>query len=194
MPSSLFPLLPKSSRWLSIAILIPTLVGCKALENLLGGSGYTVKRVSDGDTLTVTDSSGKDLTVRFACVDAPEIPHSTQEKHSRKATDKNQFKWGNQAKQRLQQLVKQGRDRVTLTVTDTDRYGRKVSEVRLPNGTFIQQVLAQEGFVQVYKPYLKNCPSAKIVQAAEADAKQRRVGVWGDKKYIPAWEWRRTHK
>jgi micrococcal nuclease len=150
--------------------------------------------VSDGDTLTVSDSSGKDLTVRFACVDAPEVPHSSQEKRSRKATDKNQFKWGDKAQQRLQQLVKQGRDRVTLTVTDTDRYGRKVSEVRLPDGTFVQQVLAQEGFVQVYKPYLKNCPSAKIVQAAEADAKQRRVGVWGDKKYIPAWEWRRIHK
>ncbi|HEY9607399.1 MAG TPA: thermonuclease family protein [Allocoleopsis sp.] len=194
VPSSRFRRFLKSSRWLSIAILIPTLVGCKALENLLGGSGYTVKRVSDGDTLTVADSSGKDLTVRFACVDAPEVPHSAQEKRSRKATDKNQFKWGNQAKQRLQQLVQQGRDRVTLTITDSDRYGRKISEVRLPDGTFIQQVLAQEGLVQVYKPYLKNCPSAKIVQTAEADAKQRRVGVWGDKQYISAWEWRHTHK
>ena len=90
--------------------------------------------------------------------------------------------------------MQQGRDRVTLTVTDTDRYGRKISEVRLLDGTFVQQVLAQEGFVQVYRPYLKNCPSAKIVQAAEADAKQQRVGVWGDKQHIPAWKWRRTYK
>jgi micrococcal nuclease len=89
---------------------------------------------------------------------------------------------------------KQGGDRVRLTVTDTDRYGRKVSEVRLPDGTFIQQVLTQEGLVQVYKPYLKNCPSADIVQAAEADAKKRRVGVWRDPKYVSAWEWRRNNK
>lgn len=85
-------------------------------------------------------------------------------------------------------------DRVKLTVTDTDQYGRKVSEVRLPNGTFIQEVLLKEGLVQVYKPYLKNCPSASIVQAAEADAKKRRVGVWRDTKYVPAWEWRRNNK
>ena len=28
-----------------------------------------MKRVSDGDTLTVTDPSGKSISVRFACVD-----------------------------------------------------------------------------------------------------------------------------
>ncbi len=121
-----------------------------------------------------------------------DLSHSTKERNSRKAADKNQFKWGEQAKQRLQQLVKKGGDRVKLTVTDTDQYGRQVSEVRLPDGTFIQQVLAQEGLVQVYKPYLKNCPSADIVQKAEADAKRRRVGVWRDTKYVSAWEWRRN--
>jgi micrococcal nuclease len=132
--------------------------------------------------------------VRFACVDAPEVPHSTKEKQSKKAVDQNQFKWGVKAQQRVQQLVKQGGDRVKLTITDTDQYGRKVSEVRLPDGTFIQQVLVQEGLVQVYKPYLKNCPSADIVQQAEADAKKRRVGVWRDTKYVPAWEWRSLKK
>jgi micrococcal nuclease len=192
--NKLFQLLSTSPLWLSVTILMPTLVGCQVLQGLFGGSGYTVARVSDGDTLTVTDAPGKDFTVRFACVDAPEVPHSTQEKNSKKAANKNQFKWGERAKQRLQELVKQGGDRVTLTVTDTDRYGRKVSEVRLGDGTFVQQVLAKEGLVQVYEPYLKNCPSASLVQAAQADAKKRRVGVWGDKKYVPAWEWRRNNK
>lgn len=142
----------------------------------------------------MTDAKGTDIKVRFACVDAPEVPHSTKEKNSKKAADKNQFKWGVQAQQRVQQLVKQGENKVNLTITDSDRYGRKVSEVRLPNGTFIQEVLTKEGLVQVYKPYLKNCPSASIVEKAEADAKQRRVGVWGDKKYVSAWDWRRSNK
>jgi len=48
--------------------------------------------------------------------------------------------------------------------------------------------------VQVYKPYLKNCPSADIVQQAEVDAKKRRTGVWSDKKYVPAWDWRSQNK
>lgn len=142
----------------------------------------------------MTDAKGSKINVRFACVDAPEVSHSTKQRNSRKAVDKNQFKWGEKAQQRVQQLVKQAGDRVKLTVTDTDQYGRKVSEVRLPDGTFIQQVLTQEGLVQVYKPYLKNCPSAAIVQAAEADAKKRRLGVWRDTQYVSAWEWRRNNK
>ena len=144
--------------------------------------------------MTVTDSSGKSISVRFACVDAPEVPHTTQEKKSRKLVDKTQFKWGEKAQQRVQQLVKQGSDRVKLTVTDTDKYGRQISEVRLSDGTFIQEVLATEGLAQVYRPYLKNCPSASIVETAEANAKKRRVGVWGDNKYVSAWEWRRNNK
>jgi micrococcal nuclease len=185
---------PKSFILLTAAILIVTLGGCAYLQNWFGGGGYTVKRVSDGDTLSVTDGSGKSFTVRFACVDAPEVPHTTAERKSRKLVDKNQFKWGEKAQQRVQQLVKKGGDRVSLTVTDSDQYGRKVSEVRLLDGTFIQQVLVKEGLVQVYKPYLKNCPSASLVQAAEADAMKRRVGVWGDSKYLSAWEWRRNNK
>ena len=144
--------------------------------------------------MTVTDGGEKTIKVRFACVDAPEVPYTAEERKSIKSLDTNQFKWGVKAQQRVQQLVKQGGDHVKLTVTDTDQYGRKVSEVRLPDGTFIQEVLTKEGLVQVYKPYLKNCPSAEIVQAAEADAKKRRVGVWRDTKYVPAWEWRRNNK
>lgn len=189
-----FRLFPKSLIWLGAAILILTLTGCEALQNLFGEGGYTVKRVSDGDTMTVTDTSGKNISVRFACIDAPEVPHTTQERKSRKLVDKTQFKWGEKAQQRVQQLVKQGGDRVKLTVTDTDKYGRQISEVRLPDGTFIQEVLVTDGLAQVYRPYLKNCPSASIVEAAEADAKKRRVGVWRDPKYVSAWEWRRSSK
>lgn len=187
-------LLPKSLIWLSATILILGLGGCEIIQNLIGGGGYPVKNVSDGDTMSVTDTSGKSISVRFACVDAPEVPHTTKERKSRKLVDKNQFKWGEKARQRVQQLVTQGGDRVRLTVTDTDRYGRKISEVRLPDGTFIQEVLVSEGLAQVYRPYLKNCPSAAIVEAAEASAKKRRVGVWRDPKYVSAWEWRRSSK
>lgn len=193
-------IVPKSVIGITATFLIVNLTGCDTLFKNVPNSGnqlnsnYFVKRIADGDTITVTDSSGKDLKVRFACVDAPEIAHTTKEKNSKKAVDKNQFKWGEQAKQRLQKLIKQGGDRVKLKITDTDRYGRNVSEVILTDGTLVQQVLTKEGLVQVYKPYLKNCPSADIVQQAEADAKKRRAGVWSDKKYVPAWDWRSQNK
>lgn len=195
-----FQLLIKSIKPLTATLLIFSLMGCDTLFKKVSNSGnqlnsnYFVKRIADGDTITVTNSSGKDLKVRFACVDAPEIAHTIKEKNSKKAVDIDQFKWGEKAKQRVQQLIKQGGDQVKLTITDTDRYGRSVSEVRLPNDTLVQQVLTKEGLVQVYKPYLKNCPSANLVQQAEADAKKRRAGVWSDNKYVSAWEWRSKNK
>ena len=183
----LFRFLPKSLISITTTILVVGMAGCNTQS---GKMTYSVKTVSDGDTIAVTDSSNKEIKVRFACVDAPEVPHTTNERKSRKLVDKNQFEWGAKAQQRLRELVKQGGDRVLLTITDTDRYGRKISEVRLPDGTFVQEVLLKEGLVQVYRPYLKDCPSAAIVTQAEAMAKHKSVGVWSDSKYIPAWEWR----
>lgn len=151
---------------------------------------YSVERVSDGDTLTVVDAKGNNIKVRFACVDAPEIAHTKAEKLSKKAVDKDQFKWGNQAQMRVEQLFKQKGDRVTLTVTDTDRYGRKISEVRLGDRTFIQEVLAREGLALVYRPYLKNCPSATVIEQAETEAKSQRKGVWSDAKFVEPWAYR----
>jgi endonuclease YncB( thermonuclease family) len=173
--------------WLGIAVLTFSLVGCNAL---FGSNQYSVKRVSDGDTIAVTDARGADFSVRFACVDAPELPHSTKERNSKKASDRNQFKWGVKARARVKQLVEQGGDHVTLTVTDRDPYGRKVSEVRLGDGTFIQEVLTREGLALVYRQYLKNCPSAALVEQAEAEAKKQRRGVWSDFKFVEPWEYR----
>lgn len=178
-------------KYLTVAIMLLLLVACKPN---VGANNYPVKRVSDGDTLTVIDAKGKDITVRFACIDAPEIPHSQKEKQSTKTVDKDQFMWGLKAKERTQELVKKANNRVILTITDSDQYGRKVSEVHLPDGTFIQEILLREGLAMVYRPYLKNCPSANIVQSAEAAAKKNRRGVWGDSKFLPAWEFRRSNK
>lgn len=177
--------------WTGAAVLILSLVGCKGFFR---PSGYSIRRVSDGDTLALTDPSGKDLNVRFACVDAPEVPHTKAEKQSRKAVDKNQFQWGTKAQERLQQLVEKGGNRVLLTITDTDRYGRKVSEVRLRDGTFIQEILTKEGLVMVYRPYLKDCPSSAVVEQAEAEAKKSRRGVWGDAKFVEPWAYRQKKK
>jgi micrococcal nuclease len=180
--------------WLCTAIIILGLIGCDRLFTQLFPSGDVVERVSDGDTLKVKDSQGNEFNVRFACVDAPEIPHSKKERESKTASDRNQFAWGAKAQERLQQLVQQAGDRVKLTVTDSDRYGRKVAEVRLPNGTFVQEVLVREGLALVYRPYLNKCPSRDIIQQAEAQAKQQQRGVWSDAKFVKPWEYRSLYK
>jgi micrococcal nuclease len=176
---------------LSATTIICGLMGC---GQIFGARGDLVVRVSDGDTLVLKDTNGKNFTVRFACVDAPEVPHTNKEKQSQRTRDRNQFNWGGKAQERLQQLVKQSGDRVNLNITDSDRYGRKVAEVRLKDGTFVQQVLLQEGLAKVYRPYLNKCPSKDIVQQAEAEAKQQRVGVWSDTKFTNPWEYRRLNQ
>ncbi|MFW6296639.1 MAG: thermonuclease family protein, partial [Halothece sp.] len=148
----------------------------------------------DGDTLVAIDNQGNEIKVRFACIDAPEIPHTTAEKQSRKLVDKSQFSWGESAKERVEELIAQGNNNVVLNITDTDRYGRKISEVRLADGTFIQEVLLKEGLAQVYTQHLANCPSSAIVTQAEAMAKGDQQGIWGDEKFVPAWDFRQNSK
>ncbi|MBD2386673.1 thermonuclease family protein [Cylindrospermum sp. FACHB-282] len=177
--------------WLGATFLFLGLIGC---ERLVTPGGDTVERVSDGDTLVVKGTNGKNVTVRFACVDAPEIPHSNKEKSSKLVRDRNQFSWGAKAQERVQQLVKQGGDRVTLKITDSDRYGRKVAEVRLKDGTFIQQVLLREGLAKAYRPYLNKCPSKDIVQQTEAQAQEQKLGIWSDRKFVDPWEYRQFSK
>ncbi|MGD1873911.1 MAG: thermonuclease family protein [Mastigocoleus sp.] len=181
----------KTSFYLAIVLLIFGLWGC---DRLFSSSGYQVSRVSDGDTIAVLDNNNNKLNVRFACIDAPEIAHSKKEKKSRKSVDKNQYKWGDRAKKRVSELVKQSSDRVELNITDTDRYGRKVAEVRLKDGTFVQEALAREGLVVVYRNYLSKCPSKELVQEAEAFAKKRRRGVWSDKKFLKPWDYRKVSR
>lgn len=176
--------------WLLVGFIALGLMGCDRFNQ----TGDRVERVSDGDTIKVQDASGNRFTVRFACVDAAEIPHSQKQRNSKSRSDKNQFAWGEKAQTRLTQLINKGRDRVQLTIVDADRYGRKVAEIRLPDGTFVQQVLLREGLVKVYRPYLKKCPSRNILEQAEAEAKQTKTGVWGDKQFVNPWEWRTLNR
>lgn len=73
----------------------------------------------------------------------PEVAHTKQERDSYNPVDLEQFRWGNFARDRLTQLIEQGGDYVALSVVDSDRYGRSVAEVRLPNGTLVQEMLAR---------------------------------------------------
>jgi micrococcal nuclease len=177
--------------WLGATLLIFGLIGC---DRLISPSGDRVERVSDGDTLVVKDTNGKNVTVRFACVDAPEVPHNNKEKSSKLVRDRNQFSWGAKAQERVQQMVQQAGDRVTLNIIESDRYGRKVAEVRLKDGTFIQEVLLREGLAKAYRPYLNKCPSKDLIQQTEAQAQQQKLGIWSDKKFVDPWEYRKLSK
>ncbi len=132
----------------------------------------TVLSIGHGDTLRVRQD-GRAITIRLACIDAPETAQSP---------------WGQQARHYLQQRLPIGRT-VSLDVKTTDRYGRTVAEVI--SDININLVLVEDGQAFAYRQYLGGC-DAKEYLDAEYRAMRSRYGVWQVPGGITRpWEYRR---
>lgn len=137
-------------------------------------AGYqaTVLSVGDGDTLRV-QAGGRAITIRLACIDAPEMAQSP---------------WGQQARAYLMQRLPRGRQ-VSIQPHTTDRYGRMVAEVI--SDININLVMVEDGQAFAYRRYLSGC-DVKEVLDAEYRASRHRHGVWQVKGGITRpWNFRR---
>lgn len=163
---------------LCATLITLSLMGCQAL---FGPPQYSVKRVSDGDTLTVTDARGIDIKVRFACVDAPEKKQAL----------------GQKSKQNLERLVTEAGDRVSLDVVDEDQYQRKVALVRIKQGIgtrLLQLEQIKAGLAWPYAQFASKCPVWKDVEDAAQTAKRKHIGIWSKRNPLPPWEFRRRQR
>ena len=139
------------------------------------GLSATVLSIGDGDTIRVRQS-GRAVTVRLACIDAPETAQSPH---------------GQQARSYLQQRLPVGRE-VRLEVKTTDRYGRSVAEVI--SDININLALVEDGQAFAYRQYLSGC-DAKEYLDAEYRASRRRYGAWQLKGGITRpWDFRRGRR
>ena len=127
-------------------------------EVVAQGVKTTVLSIGDGDTIRVRQA-GKALTVRLACIDAPETAQSP---------------YGLKARTYLQQRLPIGRE-VSLDIKTSDRYGRSVAEVI--SETNINLALVEDGQAFAYRQYLSGC-DAKAYLEAEERASRARLGVW----------------
>jgi len=118
-----------------------------------------VLSVGDGDTITVSEG-GRRVTVRLACIDAPETAQSP---------------FGGMARSALQSLVPVGTS-VTIQGRKKDRYGRTVSEVYRGN-TNVNLELVRRGQAFAYRQYLQGCDREAYLKA-ERRAEASRTGVW----------------
>lgn len=118
----------------------------------------TVLSVGDGDTLRV-QSRGRSITIRLACIDAPETAQSP---------------WGQQSRTYLMQRLPRGR-KINIHPHTTDRYGRTVAEVI--SDINVNLVMVEDGQAFAYRRYLKGC-DAKEYLDAEFRASRHRYGVW----------------
>jgi micrococcal nuclease len=132
----------------------------------------TVISTGDGDTLHV-NQNGRSVTVRLACVDAPE--------HDQPG--------GQASADRLRQLLPRNQA-VQLVKIDTDRYGRTVAVV-FAGGRSVNLQMVQEGQAVVYRQYLSGCPGSRNqLLAAEDQARSARRGFWAQANLTMPWDWR----
>ena len=157
----------KSGLWAALLLLVPLWQ--------VGALGTTILSIGDGDTIRVLQA-GKALTVRLACIDAPESA---------------QAPFGQQARTYLQQRLPIGRE-VSLDIKTTDRYGRSVAEVF--SGVNINLALVEDGKAFAYRQYLRGC-DAKVYLEAEDRASRARLGVWQVPGGITRpWDFRRSRR
>jgi micrococcal nuclease len=121
-----------------------------------------VERVTDGDTIRCADGR----RVRLLGIDAPEM---------------SQRPFGQAARRALQRMTPEG-SQVTLEVgrTRTDRYGRVLAVLRLPNGTDVNERLVAEGFAVRYLGGAKNDAADRRLARAEEQARSTRAGLWAN--------------
>lgn len=139
-----------------------------------GNCGGTVVGIVDGDTVKILTSSGQQLTVRLAGIDAPEKSQA----------------FGMAAKQHLSGLIA-GKS-VSCTSTKKDRYGRTIGQISL-SGTDINLSMVRDGFAWHYKEYEKeqSAQDRKLYADAELQARSSRAGLWQENNPIYPSDYRR---
>lgn len=125
--------------------------------------------VHDGDTITVLTSDKRQVRIRFAEIDAPELSQP----------------YGKKAKQLLSRMVF-GKD-VSITPMTIDKYRRIVARVSQGNSD-INLALVQTGAAWAYRKYVTD----PAFLEAEAEARNARTGLWAlqPDQIMPPWEWR----
>lgn len=124
--------------------------------------------VSGGDTISVM-RGGRAVKVHLHGIDCPEKGQAFGTRAKRFTLE---MAFGNE---------------VTVQVKTTDRHGRIVGEVFLPDGLSLNKQLVYLGLAWWYRNYAPNDRTLKALEAGARDAKR---GLWAEKDPIPPWEWR----
>lgn len=127
--------------------------------------------VTDGDTIKVLHN-GKAEKIRLHGIDCPEKAQP----------------FGTKAKQFTSEMVF-GKT-VAVQVTDTDRYGRTVADVILPDGRVLNRELVASGLAWWYRKYSKDESLGQL----EGKARSAKRGLWADPNPMPPWCYRKLKK
>lgn len=102
--------------------------------SVLAALNGKVVSIHDGDTLTLLTEQNKQVKVRLAEIDTPEFAQP----------------FGTKSRQMLADMVFS--KQISVDVTDTDRYGRKVGKIYLGD-TWVNREMVKQGGAWVYRQY-----------------------------------------
>ncbi|EPH1200800.1 TPA: thermonuclease family protein [Citrobacter koseri] len=142
------------------AVILPPTLCAAQLQGM-------VIRVLDGDTIEVLQER-QPVRVRLLNIDAPE----KKQPYGRWST--NQLK-----------ALLAGQS-VTVSYTQTDRYGRVLGRVVTANGTEANRQQVLKGAAWVYDRYNTD----NSLPALQREAQTQKRGLWADNQPVPPWEWR----
>ena len=173
-------------QFFALTIVLAVSTVCFGKEPIRTIEG-TVSKITDGDTIHVTDSLGTKVKVRFYGIDAPETEKSN--KRTRHISKVGQ-PYGEEAYRALQGKLQ--RQRVRLDIMDVDRYGRTVSVVWLGDRN-INKEMVSEGWAWAYRQYLDRPHASEYIQAEE-QARSQRLGLWQQNNPQPPWKFRKLQR
>ena len=143
-----------------------------------------VQRVVDGDTIYVVDNFGQKFKVRLTGIDAPEQnqPYGLASTYHLRGLLLNKFVL-------LESKPKKGK------AYSVDRYKRVLAKIIL-DGRDINLSQVLNGYAWHLKRYQKqkNSLDRELYCEAELNAKKNELGLWGEKKPIAPWKWRKIKK
>ena len=161
------------NKFTTLLLCFTSLFSINSLADVTG----RVVGVSDGDTITVLDSSRTQYKVRLAGIDAPE--------------KKQPF--GQKSKEALSDCVY---DKTATIVGDKqDRYGRLIGKVMV-NSIDCNLRQINLGLAWHYKKYMKEQPEGDraTYSRAEDEAQIKRVGLWIEPSPMPPWDFRKQKR
>jgi endonuclease YncB( thermonuclease family) len=127
-----------------------------------------VREVVDGDSLRLTDGR----KVRLIGINAPEL--------GRDGRPNNPYAL--QARDELKRLIGGREVRLKTGPDRRDHYGRTLAYAMLPDGTFAGEKMLRKGLASMIA-MPPNLEHLAVYRAAEASARQQRLGIWAHPYY-----------
>lgn len=149
-----------------------------------------IKLFVSPNVFAATDFSGPVVSVYD--VDTLDVLHNDQPERVRlngiDCPEKSQ-PYGKKAKQAASALVF-GKE-VTLQTYGTDKYGRTIADVLLPDGTNVNHALVRDGWCWWYRKY---APNDTKLEQLEKEARAAKKGLWADPQPVAPWEYRKARR